>query len=592
MPKISVSKRLLYSLLAGTPNAAALEPMLVCAKAELDGEDETSFKVELNDTNRPDLWTTAGLARQLALTKYGKALPEYKFFTAPPAKDKHIIADASVKPVRPFVAGFIMRGKTVDAELLEELIQMQEKLCENFGRRRKALAIGLYREDKISWPVTYRAEDPASSRFTPLGESREMTLSDIAAEHPKGKEYGHLLRGLSRYPLLRDAKNHVLSMPPVINSAYLGAVQAGDSALFVECTGESQEMLLLACAIFACDCADMGFAIERVRTQYDYQTPFGAEVLSPQYFQKSIVLQRRSAADVLGEDLKTDDIVSALKAAGVRAEAKGEEFTVHPPAYRNDFLHEADAIEEIMIGRGADSFAPAMPKNFTIGRLHPIEHASRRALATMVGLGFQEMLFPYLGSAQMFIRAMVPADAQDAAARGMVRISNPISENYEYVRASALPQLLEAERVSANSPYPHKLFEIGKVALRDETENYGARTDTMLTFLTAGAQANFSEINSVISALLYYEGVAWRAEAPAAKNAADSRFIDGRCAHIVRETDGAVLGVFGEIHPRVLEAFDITMPCAGGEIRLDFFIAQDEAAGQKSGASKKGAART
>ncbi len=568
MPKITISKSLFYSLLGDEPDVDTLETMLVCAKAELDAVDIESVKIELNDTNRPDLWTTAGLVRQLKTYYYGQALPQYAFLDAPPAAEKIIQVESSVQSIRPYVAGFLVHGKTVDAVILDELIQIQEKLCDNFGQRRKALAIGLYSEKKIRWPVRYRAEDPDASRFMALGESAPQSLREILNQHPKGKEYGHLLSNMSAYPMLRDAADEVLSMPPIINSASLGAVQEGDDALFVECTGESLEMLLLACAIFACDCSDMGFEVEPVQTQYPHDTPLGRTVVAPQYFQENLHVSMSSVASILGGEMNFEHVQKALAAMGVPISEKNEKAcTVRPPVYRNDFLHEVDVVEDIMIGHGLHAFTPSMPTSFTIGSLHTIERVSRRLVASMVGLGFQEMLFPYLGSKRMFVDALYPEEARDDVASSLVRVSNPISENYEFVRSSALAQLLEAERVSAHSPYPHKMFEIGKVASRDETQDYGTRTDTLLSFLLSGSDANFTEINSVIAAILYYEDMRWHAEP-----LVDARFIEKRCARIVCSDSGATLGVFGELHPRVLEAFDITMPCAGGQLCLDMLI--------------------
>ena len=76
MPKIDVNEKLFFNLLGETYPYDILEDRLTCAKAELDekpdsavGENERIIKIELNDTNRPDLWSTAGLARQLKLHK-------------------------------------------------------------------------------------------------------------------------------------------------------------------------------------------------------------------------------------------------------------------------------------------------------------------------------------------------------------------------------------------------------------------------------------------------------------------------------------------------------------------------------------------
>jgi phenylalanyl-tRNA synthetase beta chain len=92
MPKIEVNEKAFFTL-AGCPGGKngwntrdQFEQALGCAKAELDEdsdknlpEEERILKIELNDTNRPDLWGTAGCARQLNVYNGGKA-PAYPFF--------------------------------------------------------------------------------------------------------------------------------------------------------------------------------------------------------------------------------------------------------------------------------------------------------------------------------------------------------------------------------------------------------------------------------------------------------------------------------------------------------------------------------
>lgn len=65
MPKIEVNEQLFFKLLEKKYNYDDLEKVLTYAKAELDEKPDTSkpeservIKIELNDTNRPDLWST------------------------------------------------------------------------------------------------------------------------------------------------------------------------------------------------------------------------------------------------------------------------------------------------------------------------------------------------------------------------------------------------------------------------------------------------------------------------------------------------------------------------------------------------------
>jgi len=68
-----------------------------------------------------------------------------------------------------------------------------------------------------------------------------------------------------------------------------------------------------------------------------------------------------------------------------------------------------------------------------------------------------------------------------------------------------------------------------------------------------------------MATLMYYLGKEY-----SVKEASDPRFIPGRQAEVWHE--GTKIGVFGEVHPAILEAFGIAMPCAGGEIDLDILL--------------------
>lgn len=571
MPKIEVFRAELTRAI-NSPKITddELEAVFPVAKAELDepANDEGIMKVELNDTNRPDLWSTAGLARQLRVAR-GAEIPSYGFFSdSTVTRDdggRRIVVDESVRDIRPYVVGFVMTGPPINAAVLKDLIQTQEKLTWNFGRKRRSVAMGVYRSELISYPVHYRAADPDTTRFVPLQDQRELTLRQILSEHPKGRDFGHIVANLPAFPLLTDDRGAVLSFPPVINSASIGAVEEGDTSLFVEVTGTDLESLLLTISIVACDVADAGYTVEPVTVEYPYDTPYGRSITCPFYFQKPQQTTRHQINRLLGTDLSVAEIIESLNRMGIHATGAGggqdtDGIVVRVPEYRNDFLHEVDIVEDVMIGRGMDSFAPAMPREFTVGRLTAVEELSRRVKFTMVGLGFQEMIFNYLGSAQDYLERMYPEDERDAARAGMVQIANPMSENYEIVRPSILPSLLGAEAVSGRAVYPHHIFEIGNIAIRDEADVSGTRSRTVLGFLSADREAGFNLANSHISAILYYVGVEF-----SLRELRDNRFIGGRAAEVVLE-DGRIAGYFGELHPRVLESWGVQVPCTGGEL--------------------------
>ncbi len=566
MPKIEVDDRELFRLLGKSYTEEELVQLLTAAKAEVDDwvREENLLKIELNDTNRPDLWSTRGLVRQLK-SILGAEIPVYDFFSNREGNretgERIVRVDPGLEEIRPYITAFVADGPAMDEPLLIDLIQAQEKLCWNYGRKRSSIAMGIYRGDMLSFPVHFRAADPDKTSFVPLDSSLELTLRQILEQHPKGIEFGSIVADFPLFPYLHDDRGETLSFPPIINSAHLGAVKVGDSHHFIEMTGTDLNTLCLATSIVACDMADAGYRILPVKIIYPYDTPFGRELVTPFYFQKAVTLNVPYASRLLGEEISPETAERCVRRMGSRVSRSEELLTVTPPEYRNDFLHPVDVVEEIMIGRGMDSFEPVWPEEFTIGRISHEEELHRRVRDIMVGLGYQEMIYNYLGSKKDFIKRM------NVKGEEIIEIENPMTESYEIVRNSILPNLLSSEAVSANAVYPHRIFEVGKIAVIEPSENYGSQTRNLLGCLIADREAGFNEINSHLSAIFFYLSRAY-----SLKEVEDPRFISGRAGIIV--CDGRDVGLVGEINPLVLENWGITMPCAGAELQLDFLSSE------------------
>ena len=567
MPKIEVNERLFFNLLGTQYDYDTLEDRLTCGKAELDErpdsalpEDQRVIKIELNDTNRPDLWSTAGIARQLRLHKGGKATDYSSFLST---KDKLVdcgsrivTVDPQLKDIRPYMIAFVISGKPIDEPMLLDIIQTQEKLCWNFGRKRRSVSMGVYRSAMIQWPVHYKAVDPDKTSFVPLQCESPMTCRQILSDHPKGKDYGWILKDAPLFPLLTDDKGEVMSMAPIINSATLGAVQVGDSDLLVEMTGTDMTSLLLSANIVACDFADAGYTILPCKVEHPYDTGFGRDIVAPFYFQAPATASLAEVNRILGGQLTAEEATTALERMGNAVSVDGDKLTVQIPPYRNDFLHQVDIIEDVMMGMELSSFPPEKPRDFTIGRLSPVTLFSRKAKSLLVGLGYQEMIFNYLGSGKDYIQKM------NIHGDNVIEISNPMSENYQFVRPSIIPSLLGAETGSGNAVYPHKIFEIGKVAFLCDEEVTGTRTRQSLGFLTAAGDANFNTAASEVATILHFLDHQYTVT-----ESADPRFIPGRQASIM--VGNKVVGIFGELHPAVLENWAITVPCVAGELDLE-----------------------
>ena len=566
MPTISINQKD-FEQLVGRPTIAAepLDAWLPLVKAELKDQDSESGEVrlELHDSNRPDLWSCEGIARQIRIKLQGAA-SAYPFFKPTPRPKRRIQVMQGLERVRPYIAACTAVGYKMTGEGLAQLVQTQEKLADIFGRKRRTISIGLYRLPQIVFPVTYTLVKPEEVRFTPLGVEEKMSPREILAVHPKGLEYGPILAGHDRLPLLMDEEGQVLSLPPIINSREIGEVRVGDRELFVEVTGTDLPMVLLTLNILAVNLADRGATIEAVEVAYPYATELGKTVRTPFNFQKARSIPIKTIEDALGVPLGAERIRQALLAYGYEASASKDRgaISVKIPPYRNDLMHPLDVVEDVAISRGYGEFTPIMPSQFTVGSLSRLEEMSDRVRDMMVGMGFQEIISNIMASRQELIDRMRLAGSDRDQ---IVEVENVMTQAYSCLRQWITPSLLRVEAASTRAFYPHRLFEVGEVAVPDATEETGVRTLMVLGALIAHANANFSEAHSCLDLLLFYLDRPYTLEPISHRS-----FLDGRAGRIV--SNGRAVGLIGEMHPEVLEHWQVSMPSVVFELEVDALV--------------------
>ncbi|WNM61188.1 phenylalanine--tRNA ligase subunit beta [Candidatus Nitrospira neomarina] len=559
MPTISIFQKDFCRLVGRDASMSEIEQWMPYVKGEVkDVSQETGeVRVELQDTNRPDLWCVEGIARQIR-SVLNKGMPPYSFFSEKRGAKRRIQVAQGMEAVRPYVAGCVSLGYAMTPDGLDQCIQTQEKLADAFGRKRETVSIGLYRASAIAFPVTYGLVKPDEIRFTPLGFEEKMTPQEILTVHPKGLEYGSILAGCERLPLLWDSDGQVLSFPPIINSRELGEVQLGDTDLLVEVTGTDLSMVVLALNIFACNLADRGATIESLNINYPYKTEFGTTIKTPLGMNQSQRISMEAIEQALGMPLGSEAIQEALASYGYQVKATRQSVSVTLPAFRNDFMHVMDVAEDVAITRGYESFSPIMPQTFTVGSLSMEEQTSDRMRDLLVGFGFQEIFSNIMASHQELVDRMRITDTEYAR---LVEVDNVMSQTYACLRPSILPCLLRVEALSPRAFYPHLLFEVGETAQLDLEANVGSRTTLSIAAISANSGANFSEIHSYLDLLMYY--MAWPYELEPVTHPS---FLEGRVGRI--RCEGYAVGYIGEFHPEVLEAWQIDMPTSGFEFEI------------------------
>ena len=543
MPTISFSYADFENLLGRSLSFEKFRDLaLLHAKAEVDDYDGRTgeVKISLDDTNLPFLWSVEGMARFFrGVLGIETGLPKLKLSKS----SFSIVVDGSVRKCRPHIAAFVAEGRKIDGYLLEQLIQLQEKFCEGYGRRREKVSIGLYSHKKIRFPVSYRAAGPDSVSFVPLGSSEEMKLKDVLKAHPKGKQYGWIIEKFRQYPVLMDQNGEVLSLVPVINSDFTGKLAPGDSEMLFEATGTDEDSVNLAASIFAQNLSERGFRISEVSI-VDGRKRFK----TPRAVKNSIKISPGQVESLTGLKLSQAEIKGLLERA--RYGVSGDRVEI--PDFRRDILHFVDVVEDVAIMYGFNNMESAPLKSYTVGSPAETNVFADRMREMAVSMGFQEILSPVLSSKASM------QDRMEAENDELVEIENMMSETYSAVRSWLTPVLLEVLSKNKHNDFPQKVFEAGTVNLRkggavSQSEN--------IAFAVSHTDADFTEAKQVLDAVMDGLGARYSLRA----NSSGS-FIKGRAGDVVAK--GRKIGTIGEIAPKVLSNWKIEMPVVSVELSM------------------------
>jgi phenylalanyl-tRNA synthetase beta chain len=562
MPTIDVDCAELERLLGWSwqGDIEKLDWLLAFVKGEvkLVNEQEGIISVELKDTNRPDLWGVEGLSRVLrGFLGLEKGPRGYE--VSEPMVD--ICVDAQLSIIRPYICCSVVKDVRLTDAVIRGLMHLQDKLDQTYGRNRQKTSIGIYDYSLISPPLNYGVSEPDDVSFVPLGFEEKMSLAEILLHHPKGLEYGHIVKGHSVYPILLDSNRKVLSFPPVINSNDLGRVTDETRNVLVEVTGTMHQTVLNTVNLVTLALIDRGGKAYAATVRYPDVAFYAVKrVVTPDFSSRRMELSVGYANQVLGLQLSAERMAECLSIAGFGVEkVAGDKVSVLVPCHRVDVMHPVDLVEDIAIAYGYNNIEPLWRELPTTGGVQREQRLTDVAREFMVGLGFQEVLNYTLTSPESLF------DKMNCEKARIVEVANPKVVTMSCLRSWLLPSLMEFLGNNQSVEFPQKIFELGKVTLLDGTRETKAMDEKVLAAVTTHPTASFSEIKSALDSVFMNLGVKWQI-----KETVHPSFIAGRVGAVI--VDGVNVGVLGEVNPQVLEAWKLENPAAAFEINVQKII--------------------
>jgi len=271
-----------------------------------------------------------------------------------------------------------------------------------------------------------------------------------------------------------------------------------------------------------------------------------------------VVISTERARQLLGIEFTRQQITDTLTALGFECQPAANEVKATAPYWRSDISLEVDLVEEVARIIGYDKIPTTMLSQ-PIPPHGPalMLNLERRIRDTLVGYGFQEALTYSLTSLEM-LRRLKPQTGE--AVPMPARLANPMTAEQEYLRPTLRANLLAV--LASNRRHEEsgiRLFELGKIYLPkindlpDEPEALcgllsGSRND--LSWLGDGGQMDFFDAKAVMEGLFHRLGVS-----ASFRPGDDESFHPTHQAAIL--ANDRQIGVIGELHPRVTEAFDL-----------------------------------
>jgi len=531
-----------------------LDDLLSYVKGEVKQLSEQELSIEIKDSNRADLWSVEGLARALrGFLGIEKGLKNYRVVDYSGVKVK---VGSRLKDIRPYIGCAVLKDVQLTDVIIRQAMRLQDKLDQTYGRNRRRASIGLYNFDLISPPLSYGVAKPDEAGFAPLDFTEKLTLREILEKHPKGLEHGHIVKEHAVWPLLTDSKGNVLSFPPIINSNDLGRITEDTKNVLVEVTGTSHETVLNTLNLVVVSLAERGGKIYSAEIHYSYGPK--KKVVTPQLQTKTMQIDSESVNEVLGFRLTRDELLRLLEKAryGV-SRARGQTLTVVVPCYRIDIMHQVDIAEDVAIAYGYNKIKPRWQRLPVSGGLTPEAQFSDLVRELMIGLGYQEVLTFIMTNPDNLLTKM------RLKPKKVIEIVNPRMATMTCMRSWLLPSLLEFLSHNTHIEYPQKIFEVGHAVVFDEKAETKTRDVLKLACVSVHSNANFAEIKSTLEALLLNIGLK-QFEIHEEKHPS---FLEGRTAAVYAERKN--IGVLGEIHPQVLNNWELKNPAAAFEINLE-----------------------
>ncbi len=264
----------------------------------------------------------------------------------------------------------------------------------------------------------------------------------------------------------------------------------------------------------------------------------------------------------LGTEISKEEMKEALDSLDLITEIKNEDLIISIPTFRIDIAIKEDIAEEIARIYGYDKIPTTIFKVSTEREpKYKNELLTDKVIEIMVASGVNQSISYSFVSPKVFDKVNIPVDSE---LRNVVKIKNPLGEDYSVMRTTTLPSIMESlgRNYSRNNDYV-RLFEIGRIYLPNEDEKQLPTEKNVLTIGIYG-DCDYLDLKGIVENIIDGLGIS---KAKYVRESENPSYHPGKTAALM--VRNKKVGVFGEVHPDVTENYGINVNCYVAELDLD-----------------------
>jgi phenylalanyl-tRNA synthetase beta chain len=283
------------------------------------------------------------------------------------------------------------------------------------------------------------------------------------------------------------------------------------------------------------------------------------------FIPKTVTLRPHRAEELLGIKMRAEDMLSILNKLEIKSSLDNGLIVSEVPYFRCDIEQEVDLIEEIGRIYGFENIeAVPVISTLTKGKKLEKRQTEDEIRNIMVSMGLMEIMTYSFISPKSLDNI---CSSEESYIKKYIKLLNPLGEDFSVMRTTLITNMLDAMSRNNNRGINDlKFFEVGNTFVPKDLPVTELPNERSKLCIGMYGDYSFFNLKGIIEQMLNRFGVELKVKAVHDNHI----FHTGICAGVYLEDEQ--IGIFGELHPQVLENYDIDKKVLIAELDVDKIV--------------------